>query len=248
LGFAGLHTAGEAEGMAVHIREYAREIHVSNDADLVLAGLDGEVGVALIAGTGSIALGRSIAGQRAQVGGWGHILGDEGSGYDIGRRGLQAAVRAADGRDAPTLLLDLVLRRWRLATPNDLVAEVYQHTSYEQEKAAVAHLAPLVLRAAEAGDATARRILSHAAGELSLLAVTAIDALDAGAQPVSLAVGGGLLTNAHELRASVLARIRRRRRLARVSVVAEPALAAARSLAARVESAHLLASFSYREV
>lgn len=225
-GLAGVSSPVDA-ALVAPLRDLASAIRATNDAELVLAGLEGRVGVALVAGTGSIALGRTREGRLIQVGGWGHLLGDEGSGYDIGRQGLQAAVRAADGRDEPTLLVDLVLQHFALASPRDLVGRIYQ----AQEKATIAALAPLVLRAAREGNTAAQRIVSRAEAELCRLAVTAIDALGPEMPPVSLALGGGLLTNDAELRTSVVSRIGEQRRLGHVTLVDEPALCAARALA-----------------
>src|SRR6185437_6227673 len=84
-----------------------------------------QVGVALIAGTGSIAVGRNAAGVAARVGGWGHLLGEEGSGYAIGSAALNAAVRAADGRGEPTSLLQRILATWGLSAAPELIPYVY---------------------------------------------------------------------------------------------------------------------------
>ncbi len=86
-------------------------VAVVHDADIALVGGAGgsRVGVVVIAGTGSIAAGYDIAGRTARAGGWGHVLGDEGSGYDIARRGLNAATRASDGRAPATALATVVL-------------------------------------------------------------------------------------------------------------------------------------------
>ncbi len=226
-GLAGLHSPEDADLLAPHLRPFARELRLTNDAELVLGSLEAGIGVALIAGTGAIALGRGDADRQVRVGGWGHLLGDEGSGYDIGRRGLQAVMRAVDGRGPQTMLLELVLRHWVLATPSEILAHIYQN----QEKVRIAGLAPVVLRAASAGDLVARRILRHAVAELAHAALTAIDALELSAQPVPLALSGGLLAHERDLRAAVLARLRRRQAIGPVTVVAEPALSAARALA-----------------
>jgi N-acetylglucosamine kinase-like BadF-type ATPase len=166
-----------------------------------------------------------------EVGGWGHLLGDEGSAYDIGRRAAQAAARAADGRGPTTALLQLVLERWGLTTPRSMIDHVY----LTQEKAPLASLAPGVLALARRGDHVARAIRRHACEELAQAAVAVIDALNV-ADPVPLILGGGLLIHERDLRAAVVARIRRRRALGRVTLVKEPALWAARSLAARARS------------
>ena len=78
---------------------------VTDDAVIALAGATaGEPGIVTIAGTGSIAFGRNAAGQTARVGGWGYIFGDEGSGFDIARQALRAALRAEEGWGPPTAL------------------------------------------------------------------------------------------------------------------------------------------------
>jgi glucosamine kinase len=230
-GLAGIHGADGANLFAPHLLSVAREVAITNDAEFALAGLDNGPGVALIAGTGSIALGRDVSGQMIQVGGWGHLLGDEGSAYDIGRRAAQAAARAADGRGPTTALLQLVLERWGLTAPRSMIDHVY----LTQEKAPIASLAPGVLALARHGDQVARAIRRQACEELAQAAIAVIDALDV-ADPVPLILGGGLLIHQRELRVAVVARIRRRRALGRVTLVKEPALWAARSLAARARS------------
>jgi N-acetylglucosamine kinase-like BadF-type ATPase len=230
-GLSGIHGADGANLLAPHLLSVAREVSITNDAEFALAGLESGPGVALIAGTGSIALGRDASGQIIQVGGWGHLLGDEGSAYDIGRRAAQAAARAADGRGPSTALLQLVLERWDLATPRQMIEHVY----LTQEKAPIASLAPDVLALARRGDQVARAIRRQACEELAQTVIAVIDALNI-ASPVPLILGGGLLIHERDLRAAVVARIRRRRALGRVTLVKEPALWAARSLAARARS------------
>ena len=227
-GLSGIHGADGANLLAPHLFSIAREVSITNDAEFALAGLDSGPGVALIAGTGSIALGRDASGEMIQVGGWGHLLGDEGSAYDIGRRAAQAAARAADGRGPSTALLQLVLERWGLMTPRQMIDHIY----LTQEKAPIASLAPGVLQMAKRGDQVARAIRRQSSEELAHAAITLIDTLNL-ADPVPLILGGGLLIHEREFRAAVVARIRRRRALGHVTLVKEPALWAARSLAAK---------------
>jgi N-acetylglucosamine kinase-like BadF-type ATPase len=230
-GLAGIHGADGANLLAPHLLSVAREVSITNDAEFALAGLDNGPGAALIAGTGSIALGRDTSGQIIQVGGWGHLLGDEGSAYDIGRRAALAAVRAADGRGPSTALLPLILERWGLTEPRSMIDHVY----LTQEKAPIASLAPAVLDAARHGDHMARAIRRQACDELAQAAIAAINSLDV-AGPVPFILGGGLLIHERDLRAAVVARIRRRRALGRLTLVKEPALWAARSLATRARA------------
>jgi N-acetylglucosamine kinase-like BadF-type ATPase len=227
LGVAGVDHPDDSSVLLGHLGTLARNVQLTNDAELMLSGLDRCVGVALIAGTGSIALGRSAAGASARAGGWGHLLGDEGSGYDLGRHALQAAARAADGRGKPTALLGLILGAWQLSAPADLIPRVHA----EHDTAGIARLAPLVLRAACDGDSVARAIVWRAAAELALTATTVGDAL--GFQDaLPLALGGGLLLHDEAFRAEVLRRVARRRPLGSVAVVTQQALSAARALAA----------------
>jgi N-acetylglucosamine kinase-like BadF-type ATPase len=153
-------------------------------------------------------------------------MGDEGSGYDIGRSALQAAARAADGRGPQTALLDAFLQHWDIDRPLDMIAHAYRST----DKSAVAELSSIVFAAAQSGDTVARGIISNAAGELAGAAIAAADQLALPDGSLPLAVTGGLLTGHAGYRRSVLRRIRSRRGVVKLSVVKDPALSAARSL------------------
>ncbi len=89
LGLAGVDRPSDSALLVSHLHTLASSVQITNDADLALSALPGVAGIVLIVGTGSIALGRNEEGSVTRVGGWGHILGDEGSGYDIGRQGLR---------------------------------------------------------------------------------------------------------------------------------------------------------------
>jgi N-acetylglucosamine kinase-like BadF-type ATPase len=197
---------------------------LSNDAELLLGALDNAIGVALIAGTGSIALGRDTHGATTRAGGWGHVMGDEGSGYDLGRRALQAAARAADGRGAPTLLLDLLLQHWQLKKADAMIGEVYP----DDDKGKIARLSTYVFQAARQNDAIAQAIIEQAAHELALAVLTVSDALDLPSE-LPLALGGGLLIHEAYLRDQVLQHIHRQRGTGQVVLVEQPALSAAQA-------------------
>jgi glucosamine kinase len=122
----------------------------------------GGPGVLLVVGTGSIAWGRDPVGREIRVGGWGEVLGDEGSGYWLGLQGLRAVARAADGRSASTALSRVVLERLGLPEPQALIP-----WTANASKGEIAALAPLVLDAAEAGDREAAEVLAE--GLMALL-------------------------------------------------------------------------------
>ncbi len=225
LGLAGIDSPADMALVLPHLAPLAGVLHLTNDADLLLSALPDQIGVALIAGTGAIAVGRNAAGATTRASGWGHLLGDEGSGYDIGRRALTAATRAADGRGEPTLLLARILEAWGLATASDLIGHVY----HGAEKGVIAQVAPLALQAARAGDLVARRIVHRAVVELALACVTVGARLGFGDSPLPLALGGSLLLRDSDFRADVLGAISQRRPLGAVALVEQPAHSAARA-------------------
>lgn len=189
-------------------------------------------GIVLIAGTGSLALARprgallGAAEACDRCGGWGPILGDEGSGHAIGLAALKAAMRAADGRGPDTLLRAAVLRRFVASGPAELVAKIQSPGVGRREIAAVAREA---LAAAEANDAVATRIVADAATDLAAHVCTLADrgSFAAGGYPLRLA--GGLLAGSAAFRQLVVTELAVRNHAPGiVTVVADPAAAAAR--------------------
>jgi len=224
-GLAGVDRAGDDSIFHPHLRSLARRVHVTNDAELILSALDNAAGVALIAGTGSVALGRDMRGNSARAGGWGYLIGDEGSGYELGRLALQVAVRAADGRGPATALLNHIIQYWSLDKADAIIEEVYS----AGDTARIARLSGIVFKAARAGDAVARELVERAANELVLAALAVSRRLDFAGNPLPLALGGGLLVHEEDFRAQVLRLLGARRPLGQVAIVAEPALSAARA-------------------
>ncbi|MBI5567580.1 MAG: BadF/BadG/BcrA/BcrD type ATPase [Chloroflexi bacterium] len=202
LGLGGAGRSREQEELVKWAREMmADRVRVVNDGEIALAAATSENwGVAVIAGTGSLAWGRNRAGQTARAGGWGYILGDEGSGFDLARRALRAITQAADNRAEPTELRDAVLRFLNLSSPTELVVYIY---GQPLKPAEISRLAPLVIVVAGQGDRVAQRLVQQA-GEALALAVNAVSrALDM-TQAIPLALTGGLLLGAPLLRAHVI--------------------------------------------
>lgn len=131
------------------------------EGDLVLAAA-GFVcrGVAVIAGTGSLALAKDPAGGRASVGGWGTLLGDDGSAYDIAVMALRAVARARDGRLPPTGLTEAVCAWARIEDARELPSVIYG--SEAPDRTEIAGLAVRVAELASRGDRVARDILRAA--------------------------------------------------------------------------------------
>ena len=149
----------------------------------------------LIAGTGSIAIARSEDGSTRRVGGWGQELGDEGSGYWIGREALHAVVQADDGRAADTALRSAVLDHLRLGAATDLIAWVAS-----ADKGAVAALVPGVAGAAEGGDQVAQDVLERASAALERHVSALLEQSGPWSQAPPLALWGGLIWEGGPLR------------------------------------------------
>lgn len=187
---------------ALRAETLASQVAVTTDVELALAGaFETGPGIVVSAGTGSIAVGRDASGARRRIGGYGWQMGDEGSGYAIGRAALGAVSRAHDGRSPKTALTDRVLTTTRSSDFDALVRWAAGATPAE-----IAMLAPRVLEVAAEGDPLAQGIADYAARELSQLAICLRPLLEAQG-PVGVALTGGLLAEDRPLRRSVLARL-----------------------------------------
>lgn len=194
LGLAGVDKPADADrihNLTLSILPQA-DINVLNDSVIALyGGCLKPYGIIIISGTGSIAYGRNRQGLEFRAGGWGHILGDEGSGYAIGLNGLRAVCRAADGRGTLTLLTELLLHHLNLKRPVELMDWVKERSA---DKAKISSLAPLVLQAYEKGDKVAGKILKDAARELVISVRAVHRALFKSAEKdIEVVVGGSNL-------------------------------------------------------
>ncbi len=196
----------------------AQKVIVTGDLDIALeAAFGAEPGIVLVSGTGSVAVGRTPDGVLHRAGGYGWQMGDEGSGYAIGRAALLAVGQARDGRGASTLLTELVLTRGPVKEFDDLV-----RWSTTAEPGEVAALAILVFEAAERNDAAARGIVAEAAVSLAAMAASLVGGYGkSGKIPVVLA--GGNLAAGRSLRAPVLEQLKKTARLAPKEAPLDPA-------------------------
>lgn len=187
---------------ALRTENLATTVIVATDIEIALAGaFDEGPGIVVSAGTGSVAVGRDRSGRRHRIGGYGWQMGDEGSGYAIGRAALGAVSRAEDGRSPRTALSDKVLAVTRSENFDALVRWAASATPAE-----VAALAPYVLEVAAHGDPLAQGIADYASRELTQLAICLLPMMDV-EPPVPVALTGGLLNSNGTLRRSVLARL-----------------------------------------
>lgn len=170
--------------------QIAKQVDVVSDADPVLAvgALYGK-GIALIVGTGSVAIGKSDGGQRSMTGGWGHWFGDTGSGFDLGRRALSAVADTVDGIGPDTALVERMLERLQTDNPREILQRLSLHHDIRRE---IASLAPVLLHAAEDGDAVATDIVRDAAASTAKLVIATAKKLGFGVD-APLAIAGGIV-------------------------------------------------------
>jgi glucosamine kinase len=160
-------------------------------------------GVIVIAGTGSIVYGRNSKGRTARAGGWGFAISDEGSGHWIGRAAVAACMRAYDEAEVESagVLLDSIMKSWGVSTREQLVIAANRTPEF-------AALFPAVVSSSNAGDETARVVLTLAGAELASLGKIAIGRLFGSDEAVPVAVSGGVFSNCALVREVFFARLR----------------------------------------
>jgi len=221
LGMAGAGHASVRETMYAWCaqQQLAERWAVVHDAQIILrAGAQQGPGIALISGTGSLAYGVTADGHSARAGGWGYLLGDEGSGYAIGLAALRAMVRETDGRAPATQLTASLLPTLGVPSTWDLIPLVHEDPGARRR---IASLAPLVLAVAEQGDAVAQQIRDRAARELTDMVAAVSQALALGPSPYQLVFSGGLLQHHPALREAILQQLAQRRVAPQSSAVAD---------------------------
>lgn len=167
---------------------------VTTDAAITLAAAFGEKeGAVVLAGTGSIAYGRDRHGRTLRVGGWGSLFDDAGSGYDIGRRAIAAALRAYDGRGKSTSLERTLCRELHLRGITDVITKPL--TAQQ-----ISALFPIVQQEARGRDAVARNLCLETAANLAALALTLIHQMGRQNQPVRIVCSGGVFQSSSMIR------------------------------------------------
>ncbi|WP_426003505.1 N-acetylglucosamine kinase [Paenarthrobacter sp. NyZ202] len=202
-GAGGIDTDEDARALADLIAPHVpgARITVVHDSRLLLAAGGASTGVAVIAGTGSAAWGRNQAGQEARAGGWGYLLGDEGSGYWLGREAVRHSLRRMNQGLEPDRLSRALLEACGVDEPGKLIALFH---SPDTGRRYWAQQARLVVEAADAGDEVGIGLVEQAGRDLADLAAQAVRQLGL-AGPVIL--GSGLGMNVLRLQESFKARL-----------------------------------------
>ncbi|RUL88431.1 N-acetylglucosamine kinase [Tautonia sociabilis] len=228
LGLAGFDRPGDRELLASWNAEegWADRLVPANDGELVLAaGTPDGWGIALISGTGSIAVGKAPDGRSARAGGWGPLIGDEGSAYAVALAGLRLAARRFDGRSEPLEddpLTGSLCEALGAESPREIVSRLYGEG---WDRARIAGLSRRVVEAADRDPEVVDRILLPAAEELSAAVEAVRRALGWGENDrPPLAMAGGFLLASDVIAAEVVRMLGDR--IGGVSRVPEPVLGA----------------------
>lgn len=175
---------------------------VVNDALIALyANTFGQPGMMLLAGTGSIAYGVNALGREKRVGGYGYIVGDEGSAYWVVREAIRAALHAYDGIGPDTRLISDFTRALEFSEFEEIIDFVYR-----RNKSDLARLSYVVAQAQEDGDQVANRIYSEALRYLAQSVDMLVKAL--GEEPMPLYLGGGFMMNSRYLQQGLAQRMK----------------------------------------
>lgn len=192
LGLAGV----KREDLQLRISERITEtlkiesVSVVTDAEIALFGaVKDKFGLVLIAGTGSVCLGKNALGQTYSSGGWGPLAGDEGGAARIAREALRAIAKASDGRGPKTKMTAKALEYFRAGRPEDLVFAIYAPQIDNQK---IAGFAKFVFEAAKEGDRAALKIMNNAGKELGLAAIAVIKKLKLRGSKFPIAKVGGV--------------------------------------------------------
>jgi len=173
-------------------------IALTHDAEIALWGAFGRgAGIVVIAGTGSIAYGRSAEGREVRVGGWGREIDDAGGGWWLGREVLRLVLRAYDGRGPSTAMMPRLVAATGVRQLPDLVAWVRRETRTPRD---IAELSQVAEEAAASGDPVARELLARAGQELAELLAAADRALGLKNEHRRAALVGGLAQRAQGVR------------------------------------------------
>ncbi|HEV8590868.1 MAG TPA: BadF/BadG/BcrA/BcrD ATPase family protein [Pyrinomonadaceae bacterium] len=198
LGLAGVRRADLKQRVrdSFVARTRIRKTEVITDAEIALfASTLGKPGLVVIAGTGSVCLGKNEKGQIAISGGWGPLAGDEGGGVGIAQTALHSVAKASDGRGIPTRLTERASEYFRASGPENLIVAIY---SPQVDNSRIAGFARLVVETAQEGDAVATDILKEAGFELGLAACAVMTKLNLSDSKVPIGCVGSVF-NAGEL-------------------------------------------------
>ena len=227
---AGISGAGrdeEKNALQIALASLAGKVIISTDASLVLEeGLMEGWGIAVISGTGSIVLGKNQQGESFRAGGWGSVLGDEGSGYALGMGALKLLTHFADGREKQSPLQDKILAHLGIVHATEIVALLHED---KLDKSMIANLAIEVLHAHGLGDMYASSLINDQAGQLASCVGAVHKQMNLKDEMVPLTLAGSLICQSDVFRQAFLEHLQILDiKVGLLTLVHEPALGALR--------------------
>jgi N-acetylglucosamine kinase-like BadF-type ATPase len=184
---------------AIAASKITAEVHSYEEKEVSLAAaFCSDHGVLASSGTGSFVYGKSVSGKTMVLGGFGSILGDEGSGYEIGLQGLKSVIYSLDGRGNPTSLLEEICKKWELdqrdrtniQTAWDLAEKVHELYPY-RHRGLLARLSLSVAKSAREGDQVSQQIIQNAGVVMAELTAAFLQQFDVGVRPIPISYSGG---------------------------------------------------------
>lgn len=190
LGIAGISAGNNKEKVKNYIVEnFKCETTVVNDAELALSALlKGKDGFLTIAGTGSICIGQ-YKNERVRVGGWGHILGDEGSGYYIALESLKKIILEKDIGHERSNFTQQILGELGILDEFDIMDFVYN-----SDKGKISAIVPSIVKLSENNDKAAIEILKKSGAKLAIMTLRAIKRMNID-ETINIGITGSILTN-----------------------------------------------------
>jgi glucosamine kinase len=217
-GIAGVGRQSEHRTLLAWMRRQipARHYLLTSDAAIALAAaVRDDPGIIVIAGTGSIAFARGDHGKMLRAGGWGIPYDDRGSGYDLGRKAVTAALEAFDGSGPHTLLTERICRHLHVADISGIIsAQLEQHR--------IAALFTVVLEAAQDGDRVARHLCDEAARDLADLAAALLKRAGWTRRTTPVVTAGGVFQSSTVIRRAFTRHLHRIAPRARVELLKRP--------------------------
>ncbi|MEU9806940.1 BadF/BadG/BcrA/BcrD ATPase family protein [Mycobacterium sp. NPDC050853] len=202
-GSAGVDTEQGAQALIRLLRPHAPDAVITavHDTQLILAAGGLSAGIAVISGTGSVAWGKRSDGMTARVGGWGYLLGDDGSGYGVSRSAVRHALSLSDRGEPPDALSQRFATECGVTNP----AQLLDHFYAQPERRYWAKMAGIVFELAKAGNKAAQVITKQTSIDLAALIEGVCIRLGPG---LPVVLGGGLLANQPGLVADIVERTR----------------------------------------
>ncbi|GGA66696.1 N-acetylglucosamine kinase [Ornithinibacillus halotolerans] len=165
---------------------------VPDSINALYSGTFGMPGIVQISGTGSITYGINERQEQGRVGGWGYLLGDEGSGYDVGKHGIQAVLKFLDGRGPETMLKNMLFKLYTISSGRELIDKIYYSDNPRLE---ISRISKLVFQAFEKEDTVAMTILRQVAHDIAQSIMTLDQKLFNKTEKVTVVLCGGLFSN-----------------------------------------------------